>query len=92
MTTVYFPREGYDFSASLIKGTNSMSACVNNHMGTNFTPQTTLYEVIRAVLQLNYCIAYINVGVRSWSLQSFARNTLADYVSKPIDISGVTKQ
>jgi hypothetical protein len=41
---------------------------VNSNMGTKFTPQTTLYEIIRAVLQLNYCIAYINVGVHSWSL------------------------
>jgi hypothetical protein len=85
MTTVYFPKEGYEFSASLMKGTNDMSAYrlpiqmrfngvhtvpilefityVNNNMKTKFTPQTTLYEVIRAVLQLNYCIAYINVGV-----------------------------
>jgi hypothetical protein len=62
---------------------------VNNNMKTKFTPQTTLYEVIRAVLQLNYCIAYINVGVYSWSLQSFARNTLSDYVPKAIDLSGV---
>jgi hypothetical protein len=112
MTNVYFPKEGHEFSASLIKGTNDMSAYhlpiqmrfngvhtvrilefityVNNYMGTKFTPQTTLYEVIRAVLQLNYCIAYINVGVHSWSLQSFARNMLADYAPKPIDISGVT--
>jgi hypothetical protein len=68
---------------------------VNSNMGSKFTPQTTLYEVIRAVLQLNYCIAYINVGMHSWSLQSFARSTLVDYVPKlvnvpPIDISGVT--
>jgi hypothetical protein len=89
MTTVYFPKEGYEFSASLIKGTNDMSAYrlpiqmrfngvhtvpilefityVNNNMGTKFTPQT-LYEVIRDVLQLSYCIAHINEGVRSWSL------------------------
>jgi hypothetical protein len=112
MTTVYFPREGYEFSASLMKGANDMSAYrlpiqmrfngihtvpilefityVNTGLGTKFTAQTILYEVIRAVLQLDYCIAYINVGVHSWSLQSFARNTLSDYVPKPINISGVT--
>jgi hypothetical protein len=39
---------------------------VNNGLGTKFTAQTTLHEVIRAMLQLNYCIAYINVGVHSW--------------------------
>jgi hypothetical protein len=38
------------------------------------------------VLQLNYCIAYINEGLHSWSLQSFARSTLSDYVPKPVKI------
>jgi hypothetical protein len=111
MTAVYFPREGFEFSTSIMKKTNDMSAYhlpiemrfdgihtipildfvtyLNKQMRTNFTPQTTLYEIIRAVLQMNYCIAYINTGIHSWSLQSFARNTLSDYIPKPIDISGV---
>jgi TorA maturation chaperone TorD len=111
MTSVYFPREGYEFTASLNKANKDMSAYhvrlsmrfnraktvpildfityLNANMGTKVTAQTTLYEVIRAVLQLNYCIAYINEGVHSWSLQSYDRNTLLNYIPKPIDLSGV---
>jgi hypothetical protein len=68
---------------------------VNNGLETKFTPQTTLYEVIRAVLQLNYCIAYINRGVHSRLLRMHDKSILVDYVPAlvkipPIDIFGVT--
>jgi hypothetical protein len=117
MTSVYFPREEYEFSASLNKANKDMSAYhlplhmrfnvvktvriqdfldyVNVGLGTNLTANSTLYKVIRAALQLEYYIAYINVGVHSWSLQMHDRSTIKDYVPPkmtipPIDIPGVT--
>jgi hypothetical protein len=111
MTSVYFPKEGHEFTASLNKARKDMSEYhiplkmrfdgtktvlllnflqyVNQGLLPKFTRNSSIYEGIRAALQLPYCIAYINEGVNLRSLQMHDRSKLLNYIQKSIHISSV---
>jgi hypothetical protein len=65
---------------------------VNKELYSEFTVDSTIFNVLMVAVKLDYMIAYINEEIHSRLLQMWNRNNILDYVSPKINVISIPSQ